>query len=385
MLAGEKTVRGWMVVASLSVPRDNGNTETAYRCRHCGAPLRVGPDTVVALCPYCGTPNWIRGRPSELLVVKPLSVDMVREKFEEFRKKDPDLSKLNIVPARIEITLLPFYTARLRMKSEYRGSGMLTVQVVRKRGDRVVTETTSVPFHVEGVFSSKIVALVSAKRVIGEEAVDDLAEMFLREMPSPTTYEEVRGAWNRELFKPLGADYDAEEASRIVKDDACDWLRDKVEEVIKEKAKKQYRGPGVVINVHVGRKTIPCDIEEAEVKGPLFLPLAKVFYVYEGKIYRAYFAGWNMKPLIREEPFTAMQRLAMIGLGGAIGGGGVAGAIAAFLYLGGWEGLIASGLLFILGLAGGYFVSKAGLSEARVEKGEAGGWLKSVTSTVEEA
>ncbi len=370
-------------MASLSVPRSQG--EAVYRCRQCGAPLSVGPDTVVALCNYCGTPNWIRGKPSDLYVVKPLTVDMVRAGFEEFKKKDPDLARLDIQPARIEIALLPFYTARGSIRSEYEASGTLVVQVMRKRGDRVVTETTSVPFKVKGVYSTTVSSLVAAKRALGEEAADELAEHFVASKPDIVKYSEVQDTWNREAFRPLGADYDASEAEKILRDDICDWLRERVEEVIREQAKNQYKGPGVVVGVNVGRKRIPCGIEELEVKGPVFIPLAKVFYIYEGKIYRAYFAGWDMKPLIREEPFTAMQRIAMIGLGGVVGGGGVAGAIAALTALGGTTGLIAAGLLFIIGLAGGYFVSKAGLSEARIEKGEAGHWLKSVTSTVEEA
>ena len=367
-------------MAELSVPRE----KIVYRCKHCGAPLKVGPDTVVALCEYCGTPNWIRGKPSSLYLAKPLSVDIIREKFEEFRKRDPDLAKLNIVPARIEVVLLPFYLGRGRVKSSYEASGTLTIQVVRKRGDKFVTETISRPFHVAGTFSSSVSALVSGKRVLGEEAVDELAEHFNRVKPGLASYEEFQDSWNREVFKALGADYDSKEAERLLKDDLCDWLRKRVEEVIKERAKRQYVGPGTVISVHIGRETIPCDIESLDVKGPLFLPLAKVFYVYDGKIYRAYFAGWDMKPLLREEPFTATQRIAMIGLGGAIGGGGFAGAVAALTLLSGWEALIAAGLLFIVGLAGGYFVSKAGLSEARVEKGEAGSWITSIISTVEE-
>jgi len=32
----------------------------AIRCGNCGAPLRMSPETIVAICSYCGSPNWVR-------------------------------------------------------------------------------------------------------------------------------------------------------------------------------------------------------------------------------------------------------------------------------------------------------------------------------------
>lgn len=35
--------------------------EFTFRCERCGAPLEVSPETIIAVCPYCGYPNHISG------------------------------------------------------------------------------------------------------------------------------------------------------------------------------------------------------------------------------------------------------------------------------------------------------------------------------------
>ncbi|BES81587.1 zinc ribbon domain-containing protein [Pyrodictium abyssi] len=351
------------------------------RCSYCGSPLRVGPDTVLVVCPYCGKPNWVKGEPGSVFAAKPPSMDRAWEAFMELARRDPDLRGLNVEPARIETVLVPFYEARGRLYSRYEASGFLIVTVSRRKGDRVYTETRTVPFHVSGVYEQSFEALVSGKRSLGEEAVDELAEHYLSTRPELVGLGSVE--WRKGEYTALAADYGPQEAEETVRDDACDWLRERVEAEIRRRARASYHGPGTVTAVNVVHRTITCEFPELEVRGPVLLPLTKVFYVCEGRVYRAYFSGWDMYPLLREEPLTGRQRSFFLMLAGLLGGGG--GGAAAVLYTaagGGVGGLAVAGATLGLGAVLGYLAARAGLSEARIEKGREGSWLRSLFTTI---
>lgn len=363
------------------MPGPTAASVQGLRCSYCGSPLRVGPDTVLVVCPYCGKPNWVKGEPGSVLAARPPGMDRAWEAFMELARRDPGLRGLGVEPARIETVLVPFYEARGRLYSRYEASGFLIVTVSRRRGDRVYTETRTVPFHVSGVYERGFEALVGGKRSLGEEAVDELAEHYLSTRPELVDLGSVE--WRKGEYTALAADYGPKEAEEAVRDDACDWLRERVEAEIRRRARASYHGPGAVTAVNVVSKTITCEFPELEVRGPVLLPLTKVFYVCEGRVYRAYFSGWDMYPLLREEPMTGGQRGFFLVLAGLLGGG--SGGAAAALYAaagGGAGGLAVAGAMLGLGAALGYLVARAGLSEARVEKGHGGSRLRSMFTTI---
>jgi len=365
-----------------SVPR----APVAYRCRYCGAPLLVGPDTVVAVCPYCGRPNWIRGRPSELLSAPaPRGPEEVEEAFRRLVEKDPDLRRVHPVLARAEAVFMPFYEARGVAESRYEAEGHLVVTITRSRDGETETETRTVPFHVEGLYRAGFETLVAARRAPGEEAVELLARHYQSTRPRLVGLDEAVAEWRRGFHTALAADRSLEEAERWVLDDTCDRVRSRVREVIRRRAEESYIGPGTVSSVVVEWERVPCRVSGLAVRGPLMLPLVKAYYVAEEKIYRAYFAGWDLAPLVREEPFTTGQRLAVTLLGGAASGALGAGAAAAAAYIGGTEGLVAGAVVAALGAAAGYFFSKAALRPVRRETGGPHSWLHSIDEALEEA
>ena len=359
---------------SLSVPRSGGVKE--YRCRYCGAPLRVGPDTVLVVCPYCGKPNWIRGKPSDILVAKAPSADEAREGFLEFAKRDPDLRKLGIEVARIEIVFLPFYEASGKVSGEYDYRGYVVVRKTVKRGDRYVTETRHYPFHEQGSYETGFQALTAAKRVLGEEAADELARHYLETRPSLVRADEA--TWRRGEFTALGADYDAEEAAARISDDVCDWFRGEIDKLVRREVSSRYFGG----TVHVTSRSVTCQPRTESLRGPLLLPLVKVFYIATGKVYRAYFAGWDMAPLLREEPLTGAQRAVIAALSGLVSGGSGVGAVALAASFG---RPVEGAILGVVGAFFGYFMARSALRESRVEVGGPGSWVRSLGEDVEEA
>jgi len=364
-----------------SVPRVTG-----YRCRYCGAPLQVGPDTVVAVCPYCGRSNWIRGEPGELLAARaPGSPEEVEEAFRRLAERDPDLRRVSHVLARAEAVFIPFYEGRGLARSSYEARGRLVVTITRRRGDKTVTETRMVPFHVSGLYEAEFETLLVARRSPGEEAVQLLARHYQRTRPRLVPLEEAVPGWRRGFHAALAADRDPGEARAWVVDDTCDRVRERVRGVIRGRARATYHGPGVVTGVVVEWERIPCAIEGLAVRGPLFLPLVKAYYVAEERIYRAYFAGWDMAPLVREEPFTAAQRAALTVLGGLASGLLGSGGAAAAAMITGAEGLVIGLIGAAVGAAAGYVLALAALRPARREAGGPGSWLHSISGAIEEA
>ena len=355
----------------LAVPR----TGEAIRCRYCGAPLRVGPDTAVAVCPYCGKPNWLRGS-GRVEAARPLEPEKVEEGFHRFAGRDPDLRRLRgLELARVETVFIPFYEARGRLSAEYDYRGYVVKTRTRKQGDRYVTETYRVPFHVHGTYSTGFHALTSGKRVLGEEAADMLASHYLRSRPELVAMEDI--AWRRGAYTALAADYEPGEARARVVDDACDWLRGLVDREARRRAAAS-KGGGAV---EVTSRMIRCSVEEVNVEGPIMLPLAKVFYAVQGKLYRAFFAGWDMKPLLREEPLTPMQRAVLAVLGGAAAGAG--GAAAVWGLAGPGDPLIGAAAAAI-GAVVGFLASRLALKESRREEGGPGAWIRSLGEEVGE-
>ena len=364
-----------------SVPR----VVEAYRCRYCGAPLRVGPDTVVALCPYCGRPNWIRGEPSELLAAKTPGPEEAEEYFRRLASRDPDLRRVKPILARAEAVLIPYYEAAGTATSSYEATGHLVVTITRRRDNRVETETRIVPFHVSGVYEADFETMVVARRSPGEEAVRLLARHYIRTRPKLMPLDKAVGEWRRGFHTALAADRSPGEARSWVLDDACDRVRSRVRAIIRARARASYIGPGTVTAVNVEWEQVPCVVTGLTLRGPIFLPLVRTYYVAEDRIYPAFFAGWDGAPLAREEPFTTTQRLALSILGGlAAGAGGAGGAVAAAA-IGGTEGLVAGALAAILGAAAGFILSRAALQPARRETGGPGSWLRSIDEALEEA
>ena len=357
------------------------------RCRYCGAPLPPAPDAVVVVCPYCGMPNWLRGGGEALAAGLP-GEEEAEEMFRRLVERDPDLRGLSPEPARVEVVLLPFHYASGRLSSRYEASGFLTVEVTRTRNGRTETETRMVPFHVSGTYRAGFQALLSARRSPAEDAVDELASHFLESPPGLRPLEElVRGGrWRRGVHQALAADVGPVEARKWFVDDVCDRARERVRAVIRERARESYIGPGVVVSVNVTEETVPCNIEEMETRGPIFLPLVRVYYVAGGKLYRAFFAGWDGAPLVREEPMTETQRGVLSALGGAAAGllGGAAPAAYAAAG-GGWPGIAAGLVLLAAGAAAGYALAKAAMQPARIERGGPHRWVASIDETVERA
>ncbi len=339
------------------------------RCRYCGAPLPpVAPDAAVVVCTSCGRPNWLRGE-GRLLVVPARRRDEAAAAFEELARRDPDLRRVGPVVARVEVVYIPFYEASGVGEAWYDYRGYVVRRRTVRRGDRWETVEERRSFHVSGTLTRGFRGLLLGRRVVGEPAVDELAERLLATGLSAAVEAD------RVELEPgvtvLAAELEPGEAGREMRGEAVDWLRGVVEAHVRSMVAARYGGG----EVHVTQRRIVPRIRGFSLRGPLLAPLAKVFYVVEGKVYRAFFSGWDLAPLMREEPFTTAQRFAVAALGGLVGGG-VGAAIAA-------QGdFLAAVIGTVIGAGLGYLIGRAGLREARIEEGGAQSWIESLPETI---
>ncbi len=337
----------------------------------------MGPDTIVAVCPYCGKPNWIRGSPSKLLTARVPSRGEAEEFFRRLVERDPDLSKLRPRLLRVEAVLLPFYRVRGRLEASFEATVVLTVSVERVVEGRSSVEYRSVAVRVSDSFGRGFEALVLGRRGVAESRpVVMLADRLWGARLEP--FERV--SWERGFHEALAVEVEGGEAGAEAAGAACREARRVAERLAAEEAEGEYLGEGVVVSSRVADMRFSCSPRVERVEGPFYAPLVRAYYSVSGRVYRAYFA-WDGTPLYREEPMTLGQRLAAAALASLLSGAGGAAAPLAALLLGGVKGLVAGAALFALSALAGYRIFNAALQPSRVEEGVES-WVESIVAAV---
>jgi len=346
--------------------------ELAARCRVCGAPLEVTPETIVAVCSYCGAPNWTVQAYTYPIVIVPAQSSGARRIMLRWLENDPDLRRLRGPKTikSLEIVYFPLYVVDAHARSRYAGVAAVTLTRTRvvKRGKEttVVTETRTVEVPVSGVLERDYTVPVVARRNYDRSIVDRVVEYYLRSRPEAVPIGEVD--WSQVKGTVLAAEFDHETASRMALDEACDRLIAEVEKKMDEEARARAMAlaPGWLPTTVVWlsrRRTCRPTVKQLS---PLTLvPMISGSYAYRGSIYSVAFAGWDGAKVYSEEPVTAGERLAYfagaVGAAGLLGGGGLAAGLALF------ESTLAGLLGLLAGAVGAYYLSQGALRDVRVE------------------
>ena len=348
----------------------------AFRCQRCGAPLEVTPDTIVAVCPYCGYPNWTAQAYIYPMVLVPAQARRAPEFFKRYVESDPDMRKLasQVKLRRYEIVYVPFYFADVETSGDYFGVAdvVMTRVVVRRRGKEtyVETQTRVVRVTVTGSYRHEHTIDIAAKRGVDSTILDALAEYYLDSRPPATPIAQVN--WEDVKGTVLAAEIPADEAGTIARDEACDTSQRIVEEEMGDKARKEAvrRAPGwTPTKVTWLARRIPCRATLKSLSPITLVPYIEYTYTYRGARYRLALAGWDGGKLVAEEPITTGERIASaagaVAAAGFLGGGGIAALLASNSALAAALGLLA----FIAGAFANYKLASYAVSEARVEKG----------------
>ncbi len=342
-----------------------------YRCNSCGAPLEVSPETIVAICSYCGYPNWIREDLKEaIFVVEALPEKKIVEKAWERIRTDKDLKKLAsfIQVGRPFAVYVPFYFSDASAMADYDADVVVRIRKCRGSGKerRCWTETHRV--HVSGVYGPYTASYpVVARRGVRAFSVQVLGHYYLKHPVKAKKIEEIKFTRTK-ARRILGVEIDKKTASDIVLNEHLNVLRDKVTSHIKSEAEsKAMIYGGVVEGSTILRKRITPRNVKVRVSNIILLPLFIIPYYVRRELYRFFISGWDGETIVAEEPMNLLTRM-LWGTGGTILAGLLGGAGASIISTS-TEAvpLILGGLMIAAGAYTSYYSMKIATRPVKVE------------------
>lgn len=312
----------------------------AYRCERCGAPLDVSPETIVAICPYCGYPNHISGTldPRDVWIVPSKTRSEILGAFQERLRRDIDMRTIarDIDVFDVEGYYAPYWVGVVPAK----GYVEYYKWVTEKRGKQTVRRKK----HYRESFDRKVTVPLSARRQVAEFGVKEAVKHFLSSKPEARRLAELgQEEWEKMKITVLNTELDKNEAEKIVREDACDHVRNSY------------------LSKADGIEFFNCNPGKPESLRLILLPLWTVYYKYKNAVYRVVYTGWDAKDVAATEPVTLLRRA--LYLAGAVAGSFIASAGFLSHSVNTIIGALVIGVLLTYGSA------RALLRGARVERG----------------
>lgn len=315
-----------------------------FKCGICGSSLSVSPEDLMSVCKYCGGLNPVSDVISRSDVYLAPSVDDVRV-VEEFWKRvrgDIDLRKIfeKIRIKSVQGWYVPFWISRVEIdgsvvytKKEYRGK---KVKIVEKR-ER---------------FSRILDMHVLARRQVKNVGLRELINAYFKHNAETVGIQDLDEKWWRSnKLSFLSIEFDKDEATTMIREEAIDLLRKNWEQVAHEV------------------KFFKAEIKSMMEPKLTFLPLWEIVYEYEGSLYFAYHEGWSGSSLLFVEPMSVRRRvLYLAGMISSIFGGMIIGVLFSISLQNGSDNLSILLIPLFLTTFLGYRFAKKFVSDVRVEK-----------------
>jgi hypothetical protein len=287
------------------------------RCGHCGAPLETTPDSVVAVCRFCGAPSFLMGNPAEVLAVPTLPGPEVARRAVERTRSDPDLQKrlsaVNFATSP-DLHYLPFYFVEGTLNADYKAAVLVIYTERSRSGTQIMRRTV----RVSGRVSLTDAVGVLARRAPWGLSADELAKHFLSSKPKPKPLSHL-AAQGEGSF--LAAEITPERAKAKAVKILISRLLKRVEQDAAAKAKEAAGLPNA--RTVVQDKAVSYEVARLEASRLTYLPLWVMTYLYDGSYYHYYLAGWDGRVVVAEEPVFAEHRRAS--LLSAVAAGGLGG------------------------------------------------------------
>ncbi|MEM3406520.1 MAG: hypothetical protein QXY18_00630 [Nitrososphaerota archaeon] len=259
--------------------------EVIIKCNNCSAPLEYTPESIFIICSYCGNVNWfLEESKTQIFVIPSKNEGEVVNAFWDRMKKDEDMKK---VVNELEIVdvygvYVPIFLSRIDVSSLWNG---IERKTITKNGKtRVVTIKKS------GKFSDEILLSIPARRVTEEFGLEEIIEKISNNPPDHVNIEEVN--WNEVKLQVLNSEISINEAS--------DKLKDKAEDNIRKRIKKENNLSEFIF--------YSCDSKIKEMK-LLLAPLWIISYKYKKGIYNIAISGNDLTFLKTTEPVFFYQRI----------------------------------------------------------------------------
>jgi hypothetical protein len=294
-----------------------GGAVESLKCNQCGAPLEITPDSVVAVCRFCGAPSFLMGDPAEVLAVPTLPSTEIASRAVERTRSDPDLQKrlsaVNFATSP-DLHYLPFYFVEGTLNADYEAAVLVIYTERSQSGTQIMRRTV----RVSGRVSLTDVVGVLARRAPWGLSADELAKHFLNTAPEPKPLAYL-AAQGEGRF--LAAEITPERAKAKAVKILISRLLKRVEEDAAAKAKEAAGLP--TARTVVQDKSVSYEVVRLKASKLTYLPLWVMTYLYDGSYYHYYLAGWDGRVVLAEEPVFAEHRRAS--LLGAVAAGGLGG------------------------------------------------------------
>jgi len=252
-------------------------------CQRCGAPLTVTPETIVAICEYCGYPRILGStiNPDEVFIVESIGRDAAVSAFWKAVEADRDLRRLRnkIDLLEVEGFYVPAWIGRVMVDG-------VVEYIVRERRDnreykRLVREDIS--------FQSGIG--FCARRAAATFGITDAIYYFLktreRAKSQPLT-EFPQEKWERVKLKVLNTEVDVSEVRERMCEDVADIVRSN----------------------YAHREVTYFRVYASLTEQPklYLIPVWLAYYRYGEGTFRMALAGWDGARVAASEPVTGLHR-----------------------------------------------------------------------------
>ncbi|MEZ0248241.1 MAG: zinc ribbon domain-containing protein [Thermoproteus sp.] len=333
-----------------------------FRCSYCGAPLDVGPDSVVVVCRYCGRPNFVAGNADEVLAVPAIRGDEAAKRALEAARRSLQLRfrLKRAVFGDPDLYYVPYYFVDLSLKARYRAKVLVTYTRTVYVGREARTEVVTREVSVAGDLNYGRVVPVLARRAVEGIASERLAERYLSARPQARRLEEIElGYRTSKAF--LAAEFGKKRAEAVALRDAVEGL---LEEVDRDAAERARRRVGhMAAATKILDKTVDFDVEKADVSPLTYLPAWVVPYIYDGSQYAIAVAGWDGSLLAMTRPVFLEERAGVLTAAALAAGflGGLGGGVLPHSY--------AVGLALIgAGVLAGFYIARGATKAIEVKK-----------------
>ncbi len=320
--------------------------ESGFKCERCGAPLEVSPETIVAVCPYCGFPNHISGnlKTEGIFIVPSLDKNAIAKAFWDRVEHDFDLRRIkeDIQVADIEGHYAPYWNGKVHVYGTVRYMKREEECHTDSKGN---THCHTVERHYTERVDENMRLLGSARRQVKSFGVDDLVTHFSKTLPEGKRLLDLgEGEWGRIKLEILNTEMDEKHAVLTMREDAIDIIRNRF----------------LAKSDRIERFDIHAD-EPQDVK-LLLLPMWTVYYRYGDSIFHVVFAGWDGRGVAATEPMNLFRRAQYLA------GSGVGILVASF----GAAAFSHSSVFAVLAMGGGaalsWFMGGRALEGQRVER-----------------
>ena len=354
----------------MAISSDNEvSSATIFRCRNCGAPLDVSPETIVAICSYCGYANWIREDLKEdILIVESLKDNEILGKARNRIETDKDLRSIAkyISVLRPYLVCIPFYFVDVKAEADYSGTVNVRVRKCTGSGKKRRCWITTYTVHVEGHYGPFSASYpIICRRGVKAFSANALGTYYLRNPVKPKYLSEMdfEAKTTRRI---LAVEIDRKTAMDIALDDHLDTLRDKVTKEIKREAESRVRWRGAVVgSTIIWKKITPKNIRIRS-SSIIILPLYIVPYSYRRGVYRLFLSGWDGETIVAEEPMKLSNRI-LWGGGGALIAGLLGGAAITLFNTEDLTGIIMGAIALAIGGYSSWYSLKMATRPVRVE------------------